>query len=799
MKYLFFVIVTLCVNFPALAAKPDYVVMAQRRETVSYRGQVYLRDSFWVVDIRSQREFAVSIINRGQDWVGSSVKEYKVPAGIESGHYSTPFVKANPTDTQNVLMALGKTFESSGRTVEKPNDERDRGETNPPGKQRAQLDLKPSRGGPKGEFTFPSAVYSPPSAQEYNRERFLQNFNASYAEQMSRSRYDVDQHYAQQEALRQAEQSARDQASQVLNNHLQAEHDANARQKADMLYMFYLSESAANQGGADPFAGESRLDSIILDSAGIEYLNKQMATDLSGQWQYKAEIAATLTNPWTGIPGSQRSLTYADAQGVLKGPLFAPNSIHIRELAKKDPVLAHELTRTANALQAYAADQPVIFKGAKNTAVMESAVAMLRLATETGLQTHADAARALANYFTGMAMDVKMSVADEDGVKKFVSRGSMNSVIRERDGAKQIAQAVHYALTSNLTWMNGANASTIVQREAGSAYSVEAAMAAYLKPGMKNPQAWINGARQSYPLSAPPNLTFKSTEVQSAFNSVAAQTSSPMALGETARQGAFSAFKIADDIIKFGDSETGKQWIQYGRMIADVGLGFVPFVGVGLDVYAIATGTNLITGEKLSMNERLISAVSLATMGYGGRIYGAYKAARGLKIAGEAGHFMPTLNKALNKVERLSNNDMNAILRKSFNYTEDSWKIGGRASRFQLPEKSIGDFSRVYSDLNKAEGMWIVESKLIEGKTAMEIKQMLRIPGPPPKYVSKLDLPEGETLVRGFLNHRAFENPADKVYRKIGDRVLEIKPQPRVQYFLENPKTEYFRKGVELP
>lgn len=801
MKKYFALLSVLALSFSTLADKPiDYMVMSRTHKGYFYQGKIYRGEIYSVADHRNQRNFSTVVLYDGNVWVGAKV--------IERKHMGNPDHKVGQfhdrvtdTESQNILMAIDADNKLRNQKIQvaressDPSGELTPGRRNSPG----EAGKAPARYGSQG---FPAAIHYTygPSTQDYIRNRYYHNFSQSYAEQVSRNQWNADQHYRQQQALREAQRAERDGVKLQLQSTLQAYQDVNAFQRAEMLYVFHLGEMAAQAGVENPFEGESQLHSIELTEAGVESLLKEMEKDHSGDWEKKAELAAMLTNPWTGIPGSDRSKNFADGQGVLKGPAFEADSLKIRDLAKKDPAMAYELTRTANSLQAFAADQSMIFRGAKNRSVLESAVTMLRLAAETGIKSHLDQAKAVANFFTGMAMDVKMKVIEENGVKKFAPGGSLTETIREPGGDQKVAQAVHNELTSNLVWMNGADSSTVTQREWGKAYSVEAAMANYLKPGMKNPQAWMNGARQNYPLSAAPNLTFKSPDVQAAYGSVAAQRSSSMALGETARQGAIKAFQIADDIIKFGDSETGQQWIKHGRMMADVGLGFVPGVGLGLDVYSLATGTNLITGEKLSVNERLFSAVSLITLGYGNRIYGGYKAMRGLKAAAEAGHFMPTLNKAIHKVERVPTDKLNARLRLERGYDQDAWKIGAYAYKFELPEKSVGQFVRVFSDDRFRTGSWIVEKRLIEGKTGQEISRILRLDNVP-THVTDVTLEAGQAVIRGKLNFRATFNEAPDIVSGIaGGRRMDIKPQPRVQYFLEKWTDDMFSKEVrKLP
>lgn len=59
--------------------------------------------------------------------------------------------------------------------------------------------------------------------------------------------------------------------------------------------------------------------------------------------------------------------------------------------------------------------------------------------------------------------------------------------------------------------------------------------------------------------------------------------------------------------------------------VADVGLGLVPVVGVAKDAYELISGSHLITGEKLSRNERILIGASILTLGVGSSVKGLAK------------------------------------------------------------------------------------------------------------------------------------------------------------------------------
>lgn len=57
-------------------------------------------------------------------------------------------------------------------------------------------------------------------------------------------------------------------------------------------------------------------------------------------------------------------------------------------------------------------------------------------------------------------------------------------------------------------------------------------------------------------------------------------------------------------------------YLEFAQLSADVLLGLDPFTGVARSVYEFASGTNVITGEKLSSAERVFAGLGIVTAGY---------------------------------------------------------------------------------------------------------------------------------------------------------------------------------------
>lgn len=81
------------------------------------------------------------------------------------------------------------------------------------------------------------------------------------------------------------------------------------------------------------------------------------------------------------------------------------------------------------------------------------------------------------------------------------------------------------------------------------------------------------------------------------------------------KSSAFDFLSISTDALITGDIKSSKDFEQVANSIIDVALGLTPGVGIAKDVYELVTGENLVTGEELSSFDRILSAVSVVTLG----------------------------------------------------------------------------------------------------------------------------------------------------------------------------------------
>lgn len=767
-------------------AKPpsNPIVLGSRNSMRTINGVSYSSRQFWVFDPQTRREFAVSISHLNGVWVGPRVWEHQLSLTVEQGGGSH-LVPANREDSVAVLSAINQGLSDGLRPhhdVYKPSPESDQKSMPASAGQNTRMNFS----------SVPLAVYSTPSTQDYNRQRFVENFNYTFANQMAKSQFGMERHLQQQEALRMAEQAARDEAKAALDEALQSSKDSTSRQQAELLYLFYIAQNEVPTPSDVRSEGDEKLTNIILDDQGLHhFLDLMSSGQLEKDWQQRAEVAAILTNPWSGIPGGERTQFFADAEGVLVGPLIKRDTLKISRLAKRDPVTAFELTRAANALQAYAQERPYLFKISKNKSLAESAVILLRMAAASGNQDDVSSALAMVNFFTGHVAKANVTVTQQNGIRKFAIGGSLNDVIRSTNGEKAVSQAVYNQMVTSLSWLEDLQSPSVITRPWGDAISMDEAMVSFLSSSVENPKEWLNNSRQSYPLPAPNELSSVSPETKNFLMEISGLTTSAYSAGPTALAGAFSAAKTADDLFISGDRENGERWLQYGRMMADVALGFVPVVGSALDLVSVVTGTNLITGEELTTNERVIAGASLLTFGVGREAVKIWDGLRAARVS-------PVLTKAIHQFESIPTNELNRLLRENRNYTEFAWRENARAWKFTLPEASKGQFSRVYASADSMKGSWIVETKLVEGKSAEQIAQILRLPERP-AFISEVVLPKGAELIRGPVNFRAFDNGAEKTIRTFGDKMLELKPERRTQYFVKEVEKIEFINQRNLP
>jgi hypothetical protein len=80
----------------------------------------------------------------------------------------------------------------------------------------------------------------------------------------------------------------------------------------------------------------------------------------------------------------------------------------------------------------------------------------------------------------------------------------------------------------------------------------------------------------------------------------------------------------ADTSFFEGDLFSGEKLLSIGQSLLDVGVDFIPGVGTGRDAYELFMGENMITGEELTISDRIISGLGLTvdvfTLGVGGRL-----------------------------------------------------------------------------------------------------------------------------------------------------------------------------------
>jgi hypothetical protein len=78
---------------------------------------------------------------------------------------------------------------------------------------------------------------------------------------------------------------------------------------------------------------------------------------------------------------------------------------------------------------------------------------------------------------------------------------------------------------------------------------------------------------------------------------------------------AIKSLADGDELLSRAEPAFANEVYKTGLMIADVALGFIPVTAVIKDTYGLISGTNLITGEKLSRNERILCAAGVLTIG----------------------------------------------------------------------------------------------------------------------------------------------------------------------------------------
>lgn len=107
---------------------------------------------------------------------------------------------------------------------------------------------------------------------------------------------------------------------------------------------------------------------------------------------------------------------------------------------------------------------------------------------------------------------------------------------------------------------------------------------------------------------------------------------------EIALHGSYEALQAADEYYVSGDESSGDQSVSVSLQLADLAAGLTPGVGWVKDIYECTVGRNLITGERLSDTERVISGIGVLTGGIFSKLKLATKSAKVLqKIAQKTG------------------------------------------------------------------------------------------------------------------------------------------------------------------
>lgn len=239
------------------------------------------------------------------------------------------------------------------------------------------------------------------------------------------------------------------------------------------------------------------------------------------------------------------------------------------------------------------------------------------------------------------------------------------------------------------------------------------------------------------------------------------------------------AVNEADIAFRQGDTEMGNLMETAATAFADIGMGFIPVVGVSRDIYELFTGRSLLTGQELSGFERSLAAVGIVTGGVVSTVGKAMKAsikvgqhademAKIGKIAGEVVSEMKRMGvansesaHALKKISRPTGqspvevlkdveialmfraqhlglkfkairigraDDLNASARSLLKGEYlDSYRHGSKYIDAVLTEPSINLVRVFSSNLDNKIRPFVVDKRLIEGLTPEEIKKVLNL------------------------------------------------------------------------
>jgi hypothetical protein len=130
----------------------------------------------------------------------------------------------------------------------------------------------------------------------------------------------------------------------------------------------------------------------------------------------------------------------------------------------------------------------------------------------------------------------------------------------------------------------------------------------------QNRQNPLNNAedKSDYKLRAPPSAQRDALEaVQNRLVNLKPSGEA----GVSARRIGLESVVLADNALVNGSNEEAAFYTEVAIAMADIGLGFVPFVGWGKDVYEAITGTSLLTGEDIGFSGRSFAMLGVLTAG----------------------------------------------------------------------------------------------------------------------------------------------------------------------------------------
>lgn len=215
--------------------------------------------------------------------------------------------------------------------------------------------------------------------------------------------------------------------------------------------------------------------------------------------------------------------------------------------------------------------------------------------------------------------------------------------------------------------------------------------------------------------------------------------------GVTARELGLRAVKNADHAFATGRHKDASALKEIAVAMSDIALGFIPFVGLGRDLYEVTTGLHLLTGRSLSDSERFISALGVLTIGGFGVVKAGLELVKDEARLGRAGQ---VLIKALDGVVVRSAEDVSHELRKS-GYLKDTYKPGTRVYEFTSPAPIEDIFVRVYTEgKTSPSGRWLMEKSSISGLSAEQIAKKFSLENIP-THVIDAKIPLGLRMRKG--------------------------------------------------